>query len=210
MSVSYCLLGCSGHNAVTGLNLTACNNVILVDLWWNPALEVRRLLSWASAWAKPFHQDQAFGRAHRIGQKKPVNIWKLTTEGTVEEKILAVCVSRFSPARTRHLSYDIPDSSKSLSASWRTPPYLERLGARLGHWVWTNSWICSSRTTITTRMRMMIEHLLRISVMCFVVLSVSTLYSTVCLMRITGPGADALTSGGMPRALLLMQNKRRV
>ena len=31
-----------GHNVTTGLNLTACNNVILVDLWWNPALEVRR------------------------------------------------------------------------------------------------------------------------------------------------------------------------
>ncbi|KAF9781271.1 SNF2 family N-terminal domain-containing protein [Thelephora terrestris] len=56
-----------------GLNLTACNNVILVDLWWNPALE-----------------DQAFGRAHRIGQKKPVNIWKLTIDGTVEERILAL------------------------------------------------------------------------------------------------------------------------
>ncbi|KAF9645233.1 hypothetical protein BDM02DRAFT_3263042 [Thelephora ganbajun] len=62
-----------GHNVTTGLNLTACNNVILVDLWWNPALE-----------------DQAFGRAHRIGQKKPVNIWKLTIEGTVEERILAL------------------------------------------------------------------------------------------------------------------------
>ena len=30
------------HNSTPGLNLTACNNVILVDLWWNPALEVIR------------------------------------------------------------------------------------------------------------------------------------------------------------------------
>ncbi|TFY65094.1 hypothetical protein EVG20_g5717 [Dentipellis fragilis] len=56
-----------------GLNLTACNNVILVDLWWNPALE-----------------EQAFDRAHRFGQKRDVNIYKLTIEKTVEERILAL------------------------------------------------------------------------------------------------------------------------
>ncbi|KAJ3560995.1 hypothetical protein NP233_g10474 [Leucocoprinus birnbaumii] len=55
----------------TGLNLTACNNVILVDLWWNPALE-----------------DQAFDRAHRFGQKRDVNIYKLKIDETVEERIL--------------------------------------------------------------------------------------------------------------------------
>lgn len=55
----------------TGLNLTCCNNVILMDLWWNPALE-----------------DQAFDRAHRLGQKLDVNIWKLTIEETVEDRIL--------------------------------------------------------------------------------------------------------------------------
>jgi SNF2 family DNA or RNA helicase len=54
-----------------GLNLTACNNVILVDMWWNPALE-----------------EQAFDRAHRFGQKRDVNIYKLTIEKTVEERIL--------------------------------------------------------------------------------------------------------------------------
>ncbi|KAI5118940.1 hypothetical protein M0805_006286 [Coniferiporia weirii] len=57
----------------TGLNLTACNNVILVDMWWNPALE-----------------DQAFDRAHRYGQTRGVNIYKLTVEQTVEERILAL------------------------------------------------------------------------------------------------------------------------
>ncbi|KAF8314018.1 hypothetical protein DL93DRAFT_1101779 [Clavulina sp. PMI_390] len=54
-----------------GLNLTACNNVILLDLWWNPALE-----------------DQAFDRAHRLGQKKSVNIYKLTVVDSVEDRIL--------------------------------------------------------------------------------------------------------------------------
>ncbi|KIM55515.1 hypothetical protein SCLCIDRAFT_1221074 [Scleroderma citrinum Foug A] len=52
----------------TGLNLTACNNVILVDMWWNPALE-----------------DQAYNRAHRLGH---VNIYKLTIPETVETWIL--------------------------------------------------------------------------------------------------------------------------
>ncbi|KAN0139248.1 SNF2 family N-terminal domain containing protein [Lactarius tabidus] len=57
----------------TGLNLTACNNVILVDMWWNPALE-----------------DQAFDRAHRLGQTRDVHIYKLTIENTVEQRILAL------------------------------------------------------------------------------------------------------------------------
>ena len=54
----------------TGLNLTAADTVIHYDPWWNPAVE-----------------DQASDRAHRIGQNKPVFIYKLVTEGTVEEKI---------------------------------------------------------------------------------------------------------------------------
>ncbi|EJU01509.1 hypothetical protein DACRYDRAFT_53063 [Dacryopinax primogenitus] len=54
-----------------GLNLVCCNNVILVDLWWNPALE-----------------DQAFDRAHRLGQTRAVNIYKLVIENTVEDRIL--------------------------------------------------------------------------------------------------------------------------
>lgn len=57
----------------TGLNLTCCNNVILVDLWWNPALE-----------------EQAFDRAHRLGQERDVDIYKLTIENTVEDRILQV------------------------------------------------------------------------------------------------------------------------
>ncbi|KAI0640403.1 SNF2 family N-terminal domain-containing protein [Trametes meyenii] len=55
----------------TGLNLTCCNNVILIDPWWNPALE-----------------DQAFDRAHRFGQKRDVNIFKLCVPDSVEERIL--------------------------------------------------------------------------------------------------------------------------
>ncbi|GAB4074902.1 DEAD/DEAH box helicase [Barrientosiimonas marina] len=54
----------------TGLNLTGADTVILYDLWWNPAVE-----------------DQATGRAHRFGQKNVVQVIRLVTEGTIEEKI---------------------------------------------------------------------------------------------------------------------------
>ncbi|NEQ48529.1 MAG: DEAD/DEAH box helicase [Leptolyngbya sp. SIO3F4] len=55
----------------TGLNLTAADYVIHMDPWWNPAVE-----------------DQASDRAHRIGQTRPVTIYRLVTKGTIEEKIV--------------------------------------------------------------------------------------------------------------------------
>ena len=55
----------------TGLNLTAADTVIHYDPWWNPAVE-----------------NQATDRAHRIGQDKPVFVYKLVAVNTVEEKIL--------------------------------------------------------------------------------------------------------------------------
>jgi SNF2 family DNA or RNA helicase len=57
----------------TGLNLTSADLVILLDPWWNPAVE-----------------DQAADRAHRIGQERPVLVIRLVAEGTVEERILAL------------------------------------------------------------------------------------------------------------------------
>lgn len=54
----------------TGLNLTGADTVILYDLWWNPAVE-----------------QQAADRAHRIGQKNVVQVIRLMTEGTIEEKM---------------------------------------------------------------------------------------------------------------------------
>jgi SNF2 family DNA or RNA helicase len=54
-----------------GLNLTAADYVIHLDPWWNPAVE-----------------DQASDRAHRIGQQRPVTIYRLITEDTIEEKIV--------------------------------------------------------------------------------------------------------------------------
>jgi SNF2 family DNA or RNA helicase len=57
----------------TGLNLTGADTVILYDLWWNPAVE-----------------EQAAGRAHRIGQKNVVEVWRMIAEGTIEERMDAL------------------------------------------------------------------------------------------------------------------------
>ncbi len=55
----------------TGLTLTPADVVILFDPWWNPMAE-----------------QQAMDRAHRIGQTKTVNVYKLVTQGTIEEKVM--------------------------------------------------------------------------------------------------------------------------
>ncbi|MFT4633281.1 MAG: hypothetical protein ACJAWK_000378 [Candidatus Azotimanducaceae bacterium] len=54
-----------------GLNLTAADYVIHMDPWWNPAVE-----------------DQASDRAHRIGQRRPVTVYRLVANNTIEEKIV--------------------------------------------------------------------------------------------------------------------------
>jgi superfamily II DNA or RNA helicase len=56
-----------------GLNLTVADYVVIADPWWNPAVE-----------------DQASGRAHRIGQQRPVTVYRLVNQGTLEEKILTL------------------------------------------------------------------------------------------------------------------------
>jgi superfamily II DNA or RNA helicase len=57
----------------TGLNLTAADHVFLLDPWWNPAVE-----------------DQAADRAHRIGQDRPVIVYRMIAKDTVEERIFAL------------------------------------------------------------------------------------------------------------------------
>jgi superfamily II DNA or RNA helicase len=54
-----------------GLNLTAADYVVITDPWWNPAAE-----------------DQAMGRAHRIGQLRPVTVYRLVSKGSIEERII--------------------------------------------------------------------------------------------------------------------------
>lgn len=55
------------------MNLTAADYVIHLDPWWNPAVE-----------------DQASSRAHRMGQERPVTVYRLVTQGTIEEQIMAL------------------------------------------------------------------------------------------------------------------------
>ncbi|KIK01846.1 hypothetical protein K443DRAFT_132157 [Laccaria amethystina LaAM-08-1] len=57
----------------TGLNITACNHVIIMDPWWNPYVE-----------------EQAISRAHRIGQSKDVHVYRILARNTVEERIVEI------------------------------------------------------------------------------------------------------------------------
>lgn len=73
-----------------GLNLTGADTVILVDLWWNPAVEA-----------------QAIGRAHRIGQEETVEVYRLVTRGTIEEKIQEL------QEQKKHLVSQVLDGTES-------------------------------------------------------------------------------------------------
>ena len=78
----------------TGLNLTAADYVIILDPWWNPAVE-----------------NQAADRAHRIGQRRPVTIYRLIAKDTVEEQVLALHNTK------QLLAADILDDTGSSSLS---------------------------------------------------------------------------------------------
>lgn len=60
-----------------GLNLTGADTVFLLDLWWNPAVE-----------------EQAIGRAHRMGQQNAVQVYRFITKGSIEEKIFELQESK--------------------------------------------------------------------------------------------------------------------
>jgi hypothetical protein len=82
----------------TGLNLTAADTVIHYDPWWNPAAE-----------------DQATDRAHRIGQTKPVFVYKLIAEGTVEERILLLHEKKKALSKSIYAEPLLGDQSTSIS-----------------------------------------------------------------------------------------------
>ena len=64
-----------------GLNLTRASTVVHFDRWWNPAVE-----------------NQATDRAFRIGQERPVQVFKFSTQGTLEEQIDRILVEKSSLA----------------------------------------------------------------------------------------------------------------
>lgn len=88
----------------TGLNLTGADVVIHYDPWWNLARE-----------------DQATGRAHRIGQKRKVTVYKMIVKGTVEEKILEMQEAK------KRLAEDILGAEGTGSASLTREDLLELL-----------------------------------------------------------------------------------
>jgi SNF2 family DNA or RNA helicase len=71
-----------------GLNLTAADYVIHLDPWWNPAVEA-----------------QASDRAHRIGQQRPVTIYRLVNAASIEERVLAL------HEKKRNLAEDVLSNS---------------------------------------------------------------------------------------------------
>lgn len=78
-----------------GLNLTAADMVIHFDPWWNPAAEA-----------------QATDRAHRIGQTRPVTVYRLLTRGTVEEKVVRL------QAKKRDLAAVIDEAGEGEPTGW--------------------------------------------------------------------------------------------
>lgn len=93
----------------TGLTLTAADYVLHMDPWWNPAVE-----------------DQATDRAHRMGQTKPLTVYRFVASGTVEEKILQLHASKrdlvekllAGGARAQALSSDELLSILGYESSW--------------------------------------------------------------------------------------------
>ncbi|KAI0064440.1 hypothetical protein BV25DRAFT_1800242, partial [Artomyces pyxidatus] len=63
-----------------GINVTSCNNVVLMEPWWNPYVE-----------------DQAIGRAHRLGQKRPVHVYKLVVKNTIEDQLIVTVSVSLAP-----------------------------------------------------------------------------------------------------------------
>jgi SNF2 family DNA or RNA helicase len=85
----------------TGINLTAADHVFLLDPWWNPAVE-----------------DQAADRAHRIGQDRPVMVYRMVAKDTVEERILALQERKRASRTSRSATRIRPGASRAKSC-WR-------------------------------------------------------------------------------------------
>ena len=80
----------------TGLNLTRADHVIHFDRWWNPAVE-----------------EQATDRAYRIGQTRPVQVHRLVTQGTIEERVAELLHAQAGAGRRRCSAAARPRSPSS-------------------------------------------------------------------------------------------------
>ena len=107
-----CALFIATNAGATGLNLQAANTVVNVDLPWNPAV-----------------LEQRIARAHRMGQKRPVHVYILVTEGTIEEGML----STLSAKQTLALAALDPDSTvKEVSLTGSIDELKRRLEVLIG------------------------------------------------------------------------------
>jgi len=88
----------------TGLNLTGADTVILYDLWWNPAVE-----------------QQATDRAHRIGQKKVVQVIRLVSQDTIEDKMVLL------QQRKKNLLEELVQPGEEALSSWNEADIRELL-----------------------------------------------------------------------------------
>lgn len=107
-----CALFMATNAGATGLNLQAADTVVNVDLPWNPAV-----------------LEQRIARAHRMGQKRPVHVYILVTEGTIEEGML----STLSAKQTLALAALDPDSTvKEVSLTGSIDELKRRLEVLIG------------------------------------------------------------------------------
>jgi superfamily II DNA/RNA helicase len=96
----------------TGLNLQAANTVVNVDLPWNPAV-----------------LEQRIARAHRMGQKSPVQVYVLVTEGTIEESLLATLSAKHELALA---ALDVESDVDAVDLASGTSELKNRLEVLLG------------------------------------------------------------------------------
>jgi SNF2 family DNA or RNA helicase len=89
-----------------GLTLTEADYVFVLDPWWNPAAEA-----------------QAIDRTHRIGQTRPVNVYRMVSTDTIEEKVVAL------QERKRDLFARVVDDGAVLSSAISADDLRELLGA---------------------------------------------------------------------------------
>lgn len=102
----------SFRSGSTGLNLTCCNHVVLMDLWWNPQLE-----------------EQAFDRAHRLGQQRHVYVYKLAIQGTVEQRLLEVQETKRQLADSALGGQKLKKGEGKTKLSWHELMYLFNMDA---------------------------------------------------------------------------------
>ncbi|KAI5998477.1 P-loop containing nucleoside triphosphate hydrolase protein [Pisolithus marmoratus] len=113
----------AGSIVTPGLNFTACNNIILLEPWWNPAVK-----------------EQAFDCMHQIGQLLPVNIYKLVVQDSMEERMLELQNKKWTIADTTldsntmsDMTLDIedPEHGKHLMLYWTKKDEMAMTQARL-------------------------------------------------------------------------------